>query len=440
MTPYEVMLSESQERMLLFVEAGQEATVTTILEKWDLPFTLIGRVTDDGRIRIQDEGQPVADLPVSPLTSPPLYTLEGVVPDHYSETRSFDLATLALPEDKPGEILLRLLASPNIASKRPVFRQYDHQVQTNTVQGPGGDAAVLRLRQTNKAIALSTDGNGRYTYLDPYQGGAIAVAEACRNVSCVGARPLAITDCLNFGNPEDPQIYFQLEQAITGMADACRALGVPVVSGNVSLYNEADGQAIFPTPVVGAVGVLDDASLQVSSAFQNEGDIVLLLGAGSVTGDEATLGGSEYLELVHGVVAGVPAIDLDLEARLQQCVQQSVAQRLLSSAHDCSDGGLAVAIAESAIQGGQGFGGGFPLEGRWDAAFFGEATSRIIVSLAATAVPQLQALAARLGVPLTNLGVVGGSGFTIGTWIDVSLSDIADAWNGGLEQALSGQA
>ena len=437
MTPYEIMLSESQERMLLFVEAGREAGVGAILEKWDLPFTIIGTVADDGMIRIRDEDRTVADLPVSPLTSPPLYTLEGVTPDYYSETRGFDLSTVALPEDKLGEILLKLLASPNIASKRSVFRQYDHQVQTNTVQGPGGDAAVLRLRQTNKGIALSTDGNGRYTYLDPYQGGAIAVAEACRNISCVGSRALAITDCLNFGNPEDPQIYFQLEQAIRGMADACRALGVPVVSGNVSLYNEADGRAIYPTPVVGAVGVLDDVALQCSSAFQNEGDMVLLLGAADVSGDEATLGGSEYLDLVHGVVAGVPAIDLDLESRLQKCVQQAVTQRLLSSAHDCSDGGLVVAIAESAIQGGKGFGGGFPIDGRWDAAFFGEATSRVVVSLAPAAMPQLQRLAADLGVPLTNLGAVGGTTFTVGTWIDISLSALADAWNGGLEQALS---
>ena len=438
MTPYEVMLSESQERMLLIVRAGEEARVEAVLDKWDLPFTVVGRVTDDGNVRIKEGGQSVADLPVVPLTDPPLYRLQGIAPDYLEETRAFDFESLPLPEDGPGELLLRLLVSPNIASKRWIFRQYDHQVQTNTAQGPGGDAAVLRLRETRKGLAIATDGNGRYTYLDPHQGGAIAVAEACRNVSCVGARPLAITDCLNFGNPENLQVYHQLEQAIRGMAEACRALGVPVVSGNVSLYNEVDGRAIFPTPIVGAVGVLEDAAVHCQAAFRREGDMVLLLGAALVTGEAAALGGSEYLEVVHGVVAGTPTIDLDLEARLQRCLQEAIAEGLLSSAHDCSDGGLAVALAESAVQGGLGFGGGFPIEGRWDAAFFGEAASRVVVSLAAADAPRFQRLAADRGVPLANLGVVGGARFTIGDRIDLSLAALSDAWEGGLERALTG--
>ncbi len=438
MTPYEVMLSESQERMLLIVRAGEEARVEAVLDKWDLPFTVVGRVTDDGNVRIKEGGQAVADLPVAPLTDPPLYRLQGIAPDYLEETRAFDLASLPLPDGGPGELLLRLLESPNIASKRWIFRQYDHQVQTNTAQGPGGDAAVLRLRETRKGLAIATDGNGRYTYLDPYQGGAIAVAEACRNVSCVGARPLAITDCLNFGNPENLQVYHQLEQAIRGMAEASRALGVPVVSGNVSLYNEVDGRAIYPTPIVGAVGVLEDAAAHCPAAFRREGDMVLLLGAASVTGEAAALGGTEYLEVIHGVVAGTPTIDLDLEARLQRCLQEAIAEGLLSSAHDCSDGGLAVALAESAVQGGLGFGGGFPIEGRWDAAFFGEAASRVVVSLAAADAPRFQRLAADWGVPLANLGVVGGARFTIGDRIDLSLAALSDAWEGGLERALIG--
>ena len=380
----------------------------------------------------------MADLPVAPLTDPPLYRLQGITPDYLEETRAFDLESLPLPDGGPGELLLRLLASPNIASKRWIFRQYDHQVQTNTAQGPGGDAAVLRLRETRKGLAIATDGNGRYTYLDPHQGGAIAVAEACRNVSCVGARPLAITDCLNFGNPENLQVYHQLEQAIRGMAEACRALGVPVVSGNVSLYNAVDGRAIYPTPIVGAVGVLEDAAAHCPAAFRREGDMVLLLGAASVTGEAAALGGSEYLDVVHGVVAGMPTIDLDLEARLQRCLQEAIAEGLLSSAHDCSDGGLAVALAESAVQGELGFGGGFPIEGRWDAAFFGEVASRVVVSLAAADAPRFQRLAADRGVPLTNLGVVGGARFTIGDRIDLSLAALSDAWEGGLERALTG--
>ena len=311
----------------------------------------------------------------------------------------------------PGEALLRLLGSANIASRSGVYRQYDQQVQANTVVGPGtGDAAVLLLREghggpaTRRGIAACTDGNSRMTWLDPFVGGQLAVAEACRNVSCVGAEPIALTDCLNFGNPERPEVYYQLEECIKGMADACRALDVPVVSGNVSLYNESGSQAIYPTPVVGALGLLEDVSKHCGAGFRNEGDVVLLLGAASLDGDASTLAGSEALETLHGTVAGQPALDLDLEARVQRLTRDAIRRGLLSSAHDCSEGGLAVALAESCILGGIGATITARPEGRWDAALFGEAPSRILVSLDPSKTGALRRLATRHKVPVLRLG------------------------------------
>ena len=280
-------------------------------------------------------------------------------------------------------------------------------------------------------------------WLDPYTGGAMAVAEACRNVAASGATPLAVTDCLNFGNPQKPEVYYQLEECIRGMADACRALGVPVVSGNVSLYNETQGEAVYPTPVVGAVGLLDDARNALGAAFANEGDAVLLLGASPA--DDDALAGSEYLALEHGTVAGRPAIDLDAEARLQRLLVDLARERLLHSAHDCSDGGLAVALAESAVLGGVGFTGtGVWPEGRWDAALFGETPSRAVVSCAEADAARAEAAAREAGVPCARLGAVGGARFVIPgpaiigpRLVDEPLADLADAFFGGLERALN---
>ena len=276
MTPYEVMLSESQERMLLIVPRGREGDVQRCMAKWDIPCTAVGSVTADGTARIFDGPDLVAEVDVDTLTEAPQYRTAPVRPSELSGLHARPMPS-APDVRQAGSLLLKLLASPNIASKRSVYRPYDHEVQTNTLVKPGqADAAVMRLRGTDKAIALSIDGNGRMAYLEPYVGGAMAVAEACRNVACVGATPLAVTDCLNFGNPERPEVYYQLEECIRGMADACRALGVPVVSGNVSLYNEAQGVAIYPTPVVGAVGLLQNARHRVTGAFQAEGDLVFL--------------------------------------------------------------------------------------------------------------------------------------------------------------------
>ena len=336
MTPYEVMLSESQERMLLIISPENKTAVDKITGKWDLHSDVIGRVTDDGRVKIRDDEQLVADLPVSVLTDAPQYKIDGKKPEGLSELQDFDFDTLPLPEEGPESVLLRLLATPNVASKESVFRQYDHQVMTNTVVPPGSDAALIRVKGTKKAISLSTDGNGRFCYLDPFAGGAIAVAEASRNAACVGARGIAVTDCLNFGNPEKPEVYYQLEECIRGMTEACKIFGMPVISGNVSLYNETMDEPVYPTPVAGVLGLLEDVSLVCGMGFRNEGDVVLLLGpAPGATG----LGGSEYLELVHEKVAGKPSIDLDMEKQVQELCVTLIEEGMLNSAHDCSMGG-----------------------------------------------------------------------------------------------------
>ena len=299
MGPYEVMLSESQERMLLVVKPGDEPDIESVFHKWDVPCSRIGAAAGHGLAEVYNGDHRVAQLPIRLLTDPPSYRLRGRRPQYQEKLQGYPLRSVPLPEHGPERVLLRLLGSPNVGSKEPVYRQYDHQVQTNTVVPPGADAAVLRIKGTTKGIALSTDGNGRYCYLDPYKGGAISVAEACRNVSCTGAEPIALTNCLNFGNPEHSEIYYQLEWCIRGMSRACLALGVPVVSGNVSLYNETHGQAVYPTPVVGALGLLEDVRLHVTYDFKQPGEVVMLLGASDVRGRPRDLSGSEYLELIH---------------------------------------------------------------------------------------------------------------------------------------------
>ena len=444
MNPYEVMLSESQERMLLLVRPGFEDAVKTVFDKWDLTSSVIGSVTDDATVRIHDAGEPSAHVLVEHLVDAPRYRLTGSLSAETAAAQRVDLAALPLPDMTPGEALLRLLGSANIASRSGVYRQYDQQVQANTVVGPGtGDAAVLLLREghggpaTRRGIAACTDGNSRMTWLDPFVGGQLAVAEACRNVSCVGAEPIALTDCLNFGNPERPEVYYQLEECIKGMADACRALGVPVVSGNVSLYNESGAQAIYPTPVVGALGLLEDVSKHCGAGFRNEGDVVLLLGAASLDGDASTLAGSEALETLHGAVAGQPALDLDLEARVQRLTRDAIRRGLLASAHDCSDGGLAVALAESCILGGIGATITARPEGRWDAALFGEAPSRILVSLDPSKTGALRRLATRHKVPVLRLGrTTADNRLRIARLVNVPLEAASQAWRQALRTLL----
>ena len=437
MSPYEVMLSESQERMLLFVSPENLQGVQAILNKWETPCTVVGQVREGGMVRILDGGVEAAVAPVDTLTHPPLYDLAGSESQRVAELQKYDLGSLPLPSAGPEKVLLQLLASPNIASREGIYRQYDHQVQTNTILGPGqGDAALLRIKGTMRALALATDGNGRLCYLAPYAGGAAAVAEACRNVVCTGATPLAVTDCLNFGDPERPEVAYQLEQCIRGIARACEVLNIPVVSGNVSLYNESGGRPIYPTPVIGALGLLEEVAHRCQSAFQEEGAAVVLLGAASLQGDPASLAGSECLELVHGLVAGQPAIELELEARVQRCCLRLIQAGLLHSAHDCSEGGLAVAVAESAIQGSLGFRGRLTPEGRWDAGLFGETPSRIVVSLAEGHLSRVERLCQEEGVPYVVLGTVAGDRFAIPSLVDLPLASLDDAWSHGLERAL----
>ena len=436
MSPYEVMLSESQERMLIAVKPGHEEQAREIFSRWDLESTVIGRVTDDGLSRIFEGKRQEAELPIDSLVDPPLYRLKGTKPEWLGPLQDLDLSRVPLPKEPPGEVLLKILASPNISSKESVYRRYDHQVQTGTVVAPGGDAAVLRIRGTSKGIALSTDGNSRYCFLEPYVGGMIAVAEACRNVSCVGGEPAALTDCLNFGNPERTDVYYQLEECIKGIASASRALDAPVISGNVSLYNETQGEAIHPTPIIGALGVLDDVSAHVSSGFMDDGDLVVLLGAAEVAADPATLAGSEYLEVVHELVAGRPSIALELEAAVQKACRRAIREGVIKSAHDCSDGGLAVALAESCIPGGVGFQGSFSTSGRWDAALFGEAQSRIVVSLGQSELVSLADICEAEGVPTVKLGLARGDRFSLEGLLDLPLADIESAWRGGLDRAL----
>lgn len=434
MTPYEVMLSESQERMVVIVKRGCEDRVKSLFDHYDLRSDIIGRVTDDGIARIFDGSQVVAEAPVKYLTDPPLYRLDGKKPRWLDERQEFDVNVLPdLRSHEVGDVLLRLLSSPNIASKRWVYRQYDHQVQINTVVPPGvADAAVLRIKGTSKGIGLAVDGNGRYCFLDPFAGGQIVVAEAARNLACVGARPIALTDCLNFGNPEKVDVYWQFEECIKGMSKACEVLGVPVISGNVSFYNETRGEAVYPTPTVGMLGILEDIGKHCAMAFQNEGDRVLLLGW-----ETGGIDGSEYLEVVHKRVAGRPTIDIETEKRLQECVLQAIGEGILKSAHDVSDGGLAVALAECCVVGRLGFEGEIAPSKRLDETLFGERQSRVVVSVGPEDMGRLEELAAWFELPLKPLGSVKGDRFVLQGLADVPVEEVADAWENGLTRAMS---
>jgi phosphoribosylformylglycinamidine synthase II len=446
MTPAEVMLSESQERMLVIAKKEHEGDVIAHFQHWETHADVIGHVTSDGIVRIRDGADEVVRVPAKLFTEPPEYRRQGIKPAGLDELQTYDLAFLpdiVAWEHGPADAnaaLLQLLASPEIASKRWVWRQYDHQVMTNTVVGPGSDAAVLRIKQAApRAIAVATDGDGIKAYLDPFAGGAMAVAEACRNVACSGARPVAVTDCLNFGNPERLDVYFQLEECVRGMAAACETLGVPVISGNVSLFNESDGAAILPTPVIGALGVLDDASKAVASAFRVAGDAVYVIGTAgeSLEGPAVDLAGSEYLRQFHDLVAGSVRIDLALEARVQQLLVEAAGEELLHSAHDCSHGGLAVTLVESCLAGAMGFESqNVAIDGRRDAALFGEAASRVVVSVEPARVSDLQALCERIGVPYLRLGITGGDRLRLADSIDLALDDLRAAYEGGLETAL----
>jgi phosphoribosylformylglycinamidine synthase len=409
MTPYEILLSESQERMLVVARKGHEREVIAILEKWDLAAAVIGEVIAEPVYRVTEGDRVVAEFPGSRLvTDCPVYHPEARESDEIRALRERDVHAIAeLPEERdPAWTLERLLSSPTIASKEWVYRQYDSTVRTGTVIGPGAsDAAVIRLRHTERALALKTDCNGRYVHLDPREGGRIAVAEAARNVACAGGRPMAITNCLNFGNPKRPEVFYQFREAVLGMGDACRALGTPVTGGNVSFYNESPSGAVYPTPTIGMVGVLDSVSHATRSAFAADGDAIVLLGEPT---DE--LGASEYLARVHGVVAGAtPRCDLARERAVIDALLEAIAAGLVRSAHDCAEGGLAVALAECCILDRERMLGAEVDLARWAhlpsrALLFGEAQGRVVVSTPEPA--RTLAVAERHGVPAARVGVV----------------------------------
>jgi phosphoribosylformylglycinamidine synthase len=431
MTPYEILLSESQERMLLVARKGAEDDVKRIFDKWDLDAVVVGRVTDDRQFRALFEGVEVVSIPINALTrEAPVYQRPAERPKQQDELEQLDLSDIAEPSDL-GDTVKLLLGSPNLASKEWVYRQYDHFVRANTVIAPGADAAVIRLKGTEKGLALTVDGNGRYCYLDPYVGGALAVAEAARNLACVGARPLGLTDCLNFGSPENPMVMWQFSQVIEGMRDACIALKVPVVSGNVSFYNETDGVPIYPTPTVGMVGLVANVAGVVTPWFKAAGDVVALLGR---TREE--LGGTEYLKTIHGVVKGTPPwIDLQLEQAVQRCCVAAIEKGILRSAHDISDGGIAIALAECCVSGPE-----KPLGVRiemremirGDALLFSESQSRIVVSVAEENLEQLRQVAGEHHVPMQVIGAVGGGSFVIQPLLRLPVEELRAIWSGGL--------
>ncbi|MDA0352433.1 MAG: phosphoribosylformylglycinamidine synthase subunit PurL [Chloroflexi bacterium] len=436
MTAYEVMLSESQERMLVIPKREHLDDVLALFRRWEIHADVIGTVTDDSMVTIRDGDSVVARLPVGVPTDPPMYPPEGVRPAELDRWQSEDLEAVSDLTD-PSAALLTLLADPNIASRRAIYRQYDHQVLNNTVVKPGGDAAVIRVKGSTKGIAATTDCNARFVALEPRVGAAIAVAEAARNIVATGARPAAVTDCLNFGNPEKPEVGYQLEQAILGISDACRVLGTPVISGNASLYNETPSGQVLPTPGIGMIGVIDDVQTRLT-ATPAEGDRLVLIGA-PLAQPAATLAGSQYLTEKLGRLAGRPTIDLAHEAAVQQLVLEAHAAGLLSAAHDCSDGGLAIAVSEMCLAAGAGIdGAALDVGPRLDAALFGEAQSRFVLAAASeAAVADLLARSAAAGISATRLGTVGGSRIQIGP-VDIDLAAAGAAYDGGLERALAG--
>ena len=455
MIPYEIMLSESQERMLLVVERGREREVEEVFEKWDLHAVKVGDVTEGTRLKIHERGSLVADVPNRALTDEaPVYHRPMQEPSWQKTVQQLSLAELGEPPTAQAAFEA-LIAVPTIASKRWAYRQFDHSVGTNTIAQPGASAAVVRVKDTSRGLAISVDGNGRFCYLDPYQGAMLAVAEASRNVACAGGEAIGATNNLNFGNPERPEIMWQIAEAVRGIGDACRALNAPITGGNVSLYNETEGRAIYPTPVLGVVGILEDASRTVTRVFKSDGAALVLLGDNS-----GELGGSEYLATVHRTVAGrPPALDLKREAALQRLVVDLIGKGCIESAHDCSEGGLAVAIAECTFDAG---GLGVTVDvapaanevgavdelhrAQWvtNATLFGESASRIVVSSASRHLDTVLASASAAGVPAQEIGRVSGDRIRLSVngrlAIDTPVATAETAWATAIERIMSRQA
>jgi phosphoribosylformylglycinamidine synthase II len=448
MTPYEIMLSESQERMLMVVKRGREHEVEEIFEKWDLHAVRIGEVKSESTLVVREGGHVAAKIPNRALTDEaPVYNRPTARPEWLDEAARLDLSSIQ-PAKEASATLVTLLASPTIASKHWIYRQYDHMVRTNTIVLPGLGCGVVRVKGTASALAMSVDGNGRFGYLNPREGAKLAVAEAARNVACAGALPIGATNNLNFGNPEKPEIMWQFAEAVAGIGEACRALDIPITGGNVSLYNETDGKAILPTPVLGVVGVLEDASKVVTRTFKRAGTSVILLGA-----SRGELGGSEYLKTLHGLIRGaVPALDLDAERRLQALLVDLASNGLVLSAHDCAEGGLAVTLAECTFDSnGIGVevdvasaGDGLPEGWSIDATLFGESPSRVVVSTGLNQVDALLAAAGAARVPAAVIGTTRGGRLVIRVAgrpaVDVAVADAEQIWATALERYFARQA
>jgi phosphoribosylformylglycinamidine synthase len=457
MTAYEMLLSESQERMLIVAHSGREREVIDIFRKWDLDAVVIGRVREGHNMRVIHEGETVADIPVSALTDEaPLYkrpmtSPKSKVPSPKSEDqkpKTEDQSTKRKAQNF-NDALLKLLTSPNLSSKQFVYRQYDHMVRTNTAVLPGADAAVVRIKETRRALAMSLDGNGRYCAANPREGAKLIVAEAARNVVCVGARPLAVTNCLNFASPERPEVMWSFSEVIDGMAEACRAFNTPVVSGNVSFYNETEGRGIIPTPVIGMIGLMEDVRRAVQPGFKQAGDMIALLGN---TADDISI--SEYAMTIDGVSSEqmienglVPTIDLQLECAVQQVCLEAAEAGLLASAHDCADGGLAVALAESCFSSlnRSSIGVEISIESSLStaSALFSESPSRIILSFPAASLALVEDLAARANCPITIIGHVGGDRLRISCGheevVSAAVSELENVWRGSLAKKLEAE-
>jgi len=445
MTPYEILLSESQERMLLVAKPDKQDDVLAICRKWGIDAAVVGKVTGDGMLRVKEHGAVVAEIPAKALAEEgPRYERPTTPPQYQEMLQSLMIENC--PDVKnPSDVLLELLKSPTIASKCWVYRQYDHMVGINTTVRPGSDAAVIRIKGTDKALALTTDGNSRYCLLNPYVGGTLAVAEAARNLVCSGAEPIGVTDCLNFGNPERPDIMWQFVVAIEGIADACRALNIPVVSGNVSFYNETNELSIYPTPILGMVGLIEPADRMTTQWFKDVGDHIILLGE-----TKEDLGGTEYLKRIHHREQGTPPwLDLDREKAVQQCVLSLINMGLVKSAHDCSEGGLAVTLVECCVSHPMkpiGASIGLHQQGiRLDALLFGESPSRVVLTVAAQHVEHVLNQARECSIPGVSIGQVGGDQLTVAVLsesgsetssISLSVEILSDVWGHSLERAL----
>ncbi|HIN19894.1 MAG TPA: phosphoribosylformylglycinamidine synthase subunit PurL [Candidatus Marinimicrobia bacterium] len=438
MNAYEIMLSESQERMLVVIEQGFDKELNAIFEKWELDCTRVGEVTDTGMLEVYHHGNKVAEIPSEELVlggGAPQYDMPVREPAYFSEINNFTIDAIQEEEDY-NKTLLTLLSTPNITSKQFVFRQYDSTVRSNTVQGPGGAAAVIRLKGTQKGLAMSTDCNGRYVYLNPRMGGQIAVVESARNVVCSGGEPLAITNCLNFGNPQDPEIYWQFKEAVTGIGEACRALNTPVTGGNVSFYNETGDTAVYPTPVIGMVGLLENINQSTTIEFKGAGDFIVTLGALN-----GCLGGSEYLRTIHGKIQGpIPHLNLELEMGIQELCLEAIKKGIIKSAHDLSDGGLAVNISESIVHSKQGLGARLDVVRKLqnNELLFGECQSVIVVTLEESALYELILLAQKLDMHTQTIGrVTDTNSLVINDQINISRIKMENAYFNSLEKIMT---